>query len=268
MLSLFGVAYRSDCREVVDTVVTRGAIWATSAERVLARLWFLFFAAFDGAGEENQPDLVWMPAHCPATSVGVARLSNGHFLTEVDRIGNAHADRLAQQGAELHRVPAAVRKEISDREAAVRFFAARHGIVTSAANNCTACGSADAVARPESDGLPAARSRARRRQPSPCHSPSTTGASSSLDILAPRVDAAPRLSSEVLAQRVASLLAAAREPVEFDECVISPHDIPVIPSPEAPARSAAIRSACAPSRAHGRPHAVLRLIGRSSSGCV
>ena len=198
-------------------MLTRGAIWATSSQRVLARLWHLIFAAFDGPCGHDQPDLVRMPAHCPASSVGVARLSNGQFLREVDRMGNMQADLLAKKGAELHRVPVAVRQKIRDREDAVRFFAARLGIVTHAANHHTAHDSACGVSVPrrDSDGLPAARARARRRLQCGGSAEDEGDVAAIVPCVAPAlpIERDSRARDTLLAQHAASLLAAAREHV-------------------------------------------------------
>ena len=55
-----------------------------------------------------------MPAHTKDDDVGRLLLSDGSLLTEVDRLGNAEADRLAKLGAQSHRVPKAVRECIKE----------------------------------------------------------------------------------------------------------------------------------------------------------
>ena len=51
--------------------------------------------------------LPWMPAHCTPQQVGEKVLSDGSFMTESDRRGNAFVDRLAKQAATWDRIPRA-----------------------------------------------------------------------------------------------------------------------------------------------------------------
>ena len=48
-----------------------------------------------------------MPAQTTAAIVGVATLSTGAKLTELDRRGNSQGDTLAKKAVEEHRVPEA-----------------------------------------------------------------------------------------------------------------------------------------------------------------
>ena len=56
-----------------------------------------------------------MPVHTSAASVGVAKLSNGQALTELDRRANAQADVLAKKAVEEHRVPEKIRERMAQQ---------------------------------------------------------------------------------------------------------------------------------------------------------
>ena len=117
------ISYRTDCLEVYRAF-RRGRLWATAAARPLARAWHLIFACLDDVdAPEDHVDLAWMPAHTAQHAIGAAELSNGQLLTKADRDGNAAADLLAKRGAQLHRVPAGVRKELARAHAAAEHCA-------------------------------------------------------------------------------------------------------------------------------------------------
>ena len=129
--ALGDAALRTDCRSVLD-VLCAGRERAVGAGRLTARAWAAIFAATDGL---PPADAAWMPAHTSAAHVGRRRLSNGDLLTARDRRGNEEADRLAKAAVALHRVPAGVRRAVSDQEEAVAAMAWWVARVTLAANN-------------------------------------------------------------------------------------------------------------------------------------
>ena len=71
--------------------------------RVFGRAWGPVAAAFEGDASR----LAWMPSHCSSHQVGKKKLSDGSFMTESDRRGNAFVDTLAKQAATWDRVPKA-----------------------------------------------------------------------------------------------------------------------------------------------------------------
>ena len=154
--SLPGGFFRSDRKAVVDTFMA-GKRQATSAGDEHARLWEMIFATCDSV---DPPQLLWMPAHTSAADVGRARLSNGQVLTAKDRSANDAADTLAKRGAETHRVPKDVRRQVKQRDLLAVWAARTLGIVTHAANHAP-CPSSGKPLR-DSAGLP----RAARKKPS------------------------------------------------------------------------------------------------------
>ena len=97
-----------------------------------------------------------MPAHQKKCSVGARRLSNGEFLTEIDRQGNELADRHAKLAVRAHRVPKAVRERMQRYDLLVTDTAAWIGMITHHANNREGIQARDSVA---------ARSSARHNKP-------------------------------------------------------------------------------------------------------
>ena len=59
----------------------QGLAVATSAKRVLARVYGMLITALEDVGLER---ILWMPAHKSAAHVGKLRLSNGDLLTKED----------------------------------------------------------------------------------------------------------------------------------------------------------------------------------------
>ena len=158
--SLPGASFRSDRLSVVGTF-KKGYRHATHPAVALARLWRLIFAACDDFDEpQHQVDLAWIPAHTAASDVGHLRLSNGEYLTAADRSGNDLADALAKQGAELHRLPEAVRQAYDRRSRLAQWAARDIAVRTYQANG-------GAGNRRDSAGLPLWRRRT--GDPSPTH---------------------------------------------------------------------------------------------------
>ncbi|CAK0798446.1 unnamed protein product, partial [Prorocentrum cordatum] len=89
-----------DCNGTVECL-RRGLAYATGPTKVNAHLWSRSLAAFEpGSFRVNK-----VPAHCSWQAVLDGR------LTEAQRRGNQHADRLAKLGARLHAVDAQTVRE-------------------------------------------------------------------------------------------------------------------------------------------------------------
>ena len=73
--------------------------------------------------------------HTSAVSVGVATLSNGAKLTELDQRGNAQADLLATKAVEEHRVPEAVLATIKQQHLLAQQTVKWIGMASNLANN-------------------------------------------------------------------------------------------------------------------------------------
>ena len=80
-------------------------------------------------------EVVWMPAHTTAASVGVATLSNGAMLTELGRRGNVQVDMFAKKAVEEHRVPEAVLATIKQRHLFAQQTVKWIGMASHLANN-------------------------------------------------------------------------------------------------------------------------------------
>jgi hypothetical protein len=120
-----------DCMAVVQ-MYAKGLKKATSASSLFADTWSLIQAAWDGSDAVN---LAWMPSHTASADIGVATLSNGEALTELDRDANAIADDLAKTAASLHRVHEATRAAIDEEAERVHNYARFIGAITFAANH-------------------------------------------------------------------------------------------------------------------------------------
>ena len=163
-LALPGVAFRTDRKAVLD-IFQAGRKEATASSVELAHLWAAVFDAFDDYEDPSASvDLAWMPAHTTAADVGVARLSNGEFLTARDRAANDAADHLAKRGAQTHRVPAWLRKKVKKYELLAGWAARTLGIATHAANNLVVPGCE--VLQRDSTGQPAWKRKAKAQPPS------------------------------------------------------------------------------------------------------
>ncbi len=154
-----GSDFRLDCKPCVDAV-QRGKEWATSAARPLARVFSMLFSSIDDVPPRM---FVWMPAHCGLDEIGRAVLGDGSLLTAVDRVTNELADTYAKQAVELHRVPVAVRKRVTDAAAGVREAAMWLGRVTHLANNQPAAPRRDSEASRRSAGMRRRHGAGRRR---------------------------------------------------------------------------------------------------------
>ena len=71
-------------------MINAGMAVATSAKRVLARVYEMLLTALENVGLER---ILWMPAHKAAAHVGKLRLSNCEVLTKEDVFGNDEADK-------------------------------------------------------------------------------------------------------------------------------------------------------------------------------
>jgi hypothetical protein len=126
----------TDCLGLLETL-QRGREAATAANRPLARLWALTFAALDGQPPEGyvHGPLCWMASHGSRGTVGIATLSDGRAVTFTDWRANRLADGLAKQAAVRDRVPAGLRRFLATAEEATCHEAAVLGMVTHAAAN-------------------------------------------------------------------------------------------------------------------------------------
>ena len=129
--ALPGCSLRIDCEPCVKAF-HYGLKWATADRRKHARVHRLMLEAWDDLDPE---EVVWMPAHTTASSVGVATLSNGAQLTELDRRGNAQADMLAKKAVEEHRVPEAILATLRQQHALAQQTVKWIGLASHLANN-------------------------------------------------------------------------------------------------------------------------------------
>ena len=106
---------------------------ATAAHRPLARVFALLHDHLDAGLLSSS--VLWMPAHTSEAMVGVAKLSNGSALTQLDRELNDHADWLAKAAVGLHRVPLATRDKVLQHEELARELAMWVGLATFEANH-------------------------------------------------------------------------------------------------------------------------------------
>ena len=72
--------FKGDCNACID-MIHAGLAVATSAKRVLARVYVMLLTAPEDVGLER---LLWMLVHKSAAHVGKLRLSNGDLLTKED----------------------------------------------------------------------------------------------------------------------------------------------------------------------------------------
>ena len=120
-----------DCLSVQQGA-QRGKDWASAPDRNLARAWAPLAASL----EDDAGRVVWMPAHCTESHIGVRQLSNGDSLTAVDLKGNALVDKLAKEAAGADRLPSQQRKMVADLSETVTAIA----MTTTAEVACTATG--------------------------------------------------------------------------------------------------------------------------------
>ncbi len=108
-----GAVFKTDCQAVLKAV-TAGRARATAHDRPLARVMGLLHARFDDPS--HVASLVWMLGHSTKTDVGRAVLSDGSFLSSMDLVANARADRLAKSAAaEWRASPAQRAAEVAHR---------------------------------------------------------------------------------------------------------------------------------------------------------
>ena len=103
-----GSRFKGDCKSCIGMLHTR-MTEATSAKRVLARVYGMLLTALEGVSLDR---ILWMPAHNSAAHVGKLQLSNGEVLTKEDVFGNDEADKGASEGVEEHQAPAMVVEEL------------------------------------------------------------------------------------------------------------------------------------------------------------
>ena len=80
--------FKGDCKACID-MIHAGLAVATSAKRVLVRMYGLLFPALEDMGLDR---ILRAPAHKSATHVGKLRLSNGDLLTKANVAGNDGAN--------------------------------------------------------------------------------------------------------------------------------------------------------------------------------
>ena len=131
MIAMPGTLFKIDCRPCVDAI-HRGRAFATAAQRPLARVFNLIFAAID----DMSPDaFIWMPAHTRPEDVGVKLLSDLSLLSHGDREHNDTADSLAKAAVEEHRAHADLRRKVKEQLKEVEDVARWVGMITYSANN-------------------------------------------------------------------------------------------------------------------------------------
>ena len=108
--SMPGTTFKADCMDVVDTH-RLGPAYATSANRLWARVWAMIYNVVDANAR-----LEWIPAHTCEQDI-----LDG-TITAHDHAGNAAADGMAKRGGALHRLDANLVAELgaaSERVAAI-----------------------------------------------------------------------------------------------------------------------------------------------------
>ncbi len=135
-MSLFVPHVVADCLGILS-MLTLGKTAATLATRPLARVWGLIFHTLDMevASSLVNNDIVWMPAHGPAQSIGKKLKSNGHPVSAIDWRANRLVDFLARLAACTDQVPHAASKLYKQAHQAAEYFAASLGAVAFAANH-------------------------------------------------------------------------------------------------------------------------------------
>ena len=125
----------TDCKSLLDSAAG-GRQRATRAAAPLAATWLRIASALDGrlAALVTDGRLVWMPSHTASALVGVARKSDGAFVTMTDWRANRLADAIAKAVAAEFRVGRSVRETLSSAASAVKHEAALLGVITATAN--------------------------------------------------------------------------------------------------------------------------------------
>ena len=142
---------------------------AVGPKRALARAWNMIIAVLDGDFASARSLVTWMPAHCPASSIGHARDSRGRPIDSTMWRVNRLADVLAKIAAAEHRLPARAMKQVTHASDLFFHHAARLGKVTHDANHfqvCTADEQGRQITRTVRDSTatrPQHRGRKRRR---------------------------------------------------------------------------------------------------------
>lgn len=93
--------FRGDCKSCID-MIKAGLASATSAKRVLARVYALLILALE---DTDRSTILWMPAHNTAVHVGKVALRDGSMLTADDLFANDAADGYPKEAVEEHKVP-------------------------------------------------------------------------------------------------------------------------------------------------------------------
>ena len=110
---------------------------ALTGKSPLARVWKLVYRTneMEDFAEDQLHDLVWMPAHGSAGSIGTATTSNGEKVGPVQWRANRLVDLLAKSAARALRAHEKVRRLIQVASHALEYSLAKLGAVTYAANN-------------------------------------------------------------------------------------------------------------------------------------
>ena len=126
----------TDCLNLVTTL-RAGRAAATDARSPLARIWVDIFRALDDV--EHLPQAMypplWMPSHGALHTIGATKKSIGYVVTAVDWRANRLVDLLAKKAAAETRVSAHALRLVADAADAVRYWMAKLGAVTHAANH-------------------------------------------------------------------------------------------------------------------------------------
>ena len=86
-----------DCK-AVQIGTRNGPSWANSPSRKLGRAWSPLALCL----EDYPESATWVPAHCAKSAIGVARLSDGNVMQQVDFDGNDFVDFHAKKQARIH----------------------------------------------------------------------------------------------------------------------------------------------------------------------
>jgi hypothetical protein len=127
----------TDCKGLLTEAAA--ATTNCKGKKKLARTWKHIREACDGntAQLTTSRRLDWMPAHSSSSSIGAVEKASGKRVTAIDWRANNLADHLARQAAEVNAPPRKTIRLVKDAVEMVKCAAAKLGLVTWAANNCS-----------------------------------------------------------------------------------------------------------------------------------
>ena len=124
----------TDCKGIIDGL-SGSPMLATGPKKALARIWNMLAHVLDGDFVSARGLVTWMPAHCPASSIGHARDSRGRPIDATMWRANRLADALAKVAAAKHRLPAWAVRQVEQASRLYLHQAAKLGKITFDANH-------------------------------------------------------------------------------------------------------------------------------------